>query len=234
MCSSLKSDIPTRRILLVDDHPFMRMGLAQFLNSQPDLRVCGEAGDPREAMALVEKARPDLVLLDLNLPGKGGLELIKDLRALHPELPVLVLSMHDEPQYAPRVLRAGARGYIMKSEPVTRMAEGIREVFRGKMVVSDRMASLILEIFAGSGSAEGGLPEARLSDRELEVLALVGSAQSTRAVAQRLNISMKTVEAHRANIKQKLGLTSSQELVRYAVCWVEEGDRASGKLANVG
>jgi DNA-binding NarL/FixJ family response regulator len=231
MFASAKAEKSPRRILLVDDHPFMRMGLAQFLNSQSDLMVCGEAGDPRDAMLQVEKSKPDLVLLDLNLPGKGGLELIKDIRALHPELPVLVLSMHDEPQYAPRVLRAGARGYIMKSEPVTRMAEGIREVFRGKMVVSERMASLILEIFAGSGSGENSLPEARLSDRELEVLALVGSAQSTRAVAQRLHISMKTVEAHRANIKQKLGLSSSQELVRYAVCWVEEGDRASGGLA---
>jgi DNA-binding NarL/FixJ family response regulator len=231
MFSGTKTDTQPRRILLVDDHPFMRMGLAQFLNTQPDLVVCGEAGDPREAMLQVEKSRPDLVLLDLNLPGKGGLELIKDIRVLYPELPILVLSMHDEPQYAPRVLRAGARGYIMKSEPVTRMADGIREVFRGKMVVSDRMASLILEIFAGSGSGEGNLPETRLSDRELEVLALVGSAQSTRSVAQRLNISMKTVEAHRANIKQKLGLSSSQELVRYAVCWVEEGDRASGALA---
>jgi DNA-binding NarL/FixJ family response regulator len=234
MVKGKKTEIPTRRILLVDDHPFLRMGLAQFLNSQPDLVVCGEAGDPKEAMHQVEKSKPDLVLLDLNLPGKGGLELLKDIRALHPELPVLVLSMHDEPQYAPRVLRAGARGYIMKSEPVSRMADGIREVFRGKMVVSDRMASLILEIFAGSGTTEGNLPETRLSDRELEVLALVGSAQSTRSVAQRLNISMKTVEAHRANIKQKLGLSSSQELVRYAVCWVEEGDRAGGTAVSAG
>jgi DNA-binding NarL/FixJ family response regulator len=202
------------------------MGLAQFINSQPDMIVCAEAGDPREAMQRLESVKPDLVLLDLNLPGKGGLELIKDLRVLHPSLPILVLSMHDEPQYAPRVLRAGARGYIMKSEPITRMAEGIREVFRGKMAVSERMSSLILEIFSGRIPGESNLPEARLSDRELEVLTLVGSALSTKTVAQRLNISMKTVEAHRANIKQKLGLASSQELVRYAVCWVEESGQA--------
>ncbi len=149
MSPSSKSSVAPRRILVVDDHPFLRMGLTQFINSQPDLLVCAEAGDPREAMQQVQATRPDLVLLDLNLPGKGGMELLKDLRALYPELPVLVLSMHDEPQYAPRVLRAGARGYVMKSEPVSRMAAGIREVFQGKMVVSDRMASLILEIYSG-------------------------------------------------------------------------------------
>lgn len=231
MAIGTNSSAAPRRILLVDDHPFLRMGLAQFINSQSDMTVCAEAGDPREAMLRVETAKPDLVLLDLNLPGKGGLELIKDLRALYPSLPILVLSMHDEPQYAPRVLRAGARGYIMKSEPIARMAEGIRDVFRGKMAVSERMSSLILEIFAGRIPGESNLPEARLSDRELEVLSLVGSALSTRSVAQRLSISMKTVEAHRANIKQKLGLTSSQELVRYAVCWVEESGQATADYA---
>jgi DNA-binding NarL/FixJ family response regulator len=227
-------DQKKRRILLVDDHPFLRIGLAQFINAQPDMVVCGEAADPREAMAKVEQTHPELVLCDLNLPGRGGLELIKDLRALCPSLPILVLSMHDEPHFAPRVLRAGARGYIMKSEPISRMADGIREVFRGKVVVSERMSSMILEIFAGRQTGETNLPEARLSDRELEVLSLIGSALSTRDVSARLNISMKTVEAHRTNIKQKLGLPSSQELVRYAVCWVEESGQASDTMARVG
>lgn len=222
-----------RRILLVDDHPFMRMGLAQYINAQPDMMVCAEAADPREAMHMVENNKPDLVLSDLNLPGKGGLELIKDIRAMYAKLPILVLSMHDEPHYAPRVLRAGARGYLMKSEPVARLANGIRDVFKGRVVVSERMSSLILEIFAGKNGADNSLPEARLSDRELEILALVGSAQSTRSIGERLSISMKTVEAHRSNIKQKLGIASSQELVRYAICWAQEGGYhgESGKLA---
>jgi len=219
------------RILLVDDHPFMRMGLAQFINAQPDLIVCAEAADPREAMSMVLKAKPDLIVCDLNLPGKGGIELIKDLRSLHPQLPILVVSMHDEPHYAPRVLRAGARGYVMKSEPITRVSEGIRDVLRGKVVVSEKMSSLILEIFAGKTAVDGALPEARLSDRELEVLMLIGSAHSTRRIAERMCISMKTVEAHRTNIKQKLGVGSSQELVRYAVCWVENGGAGADALA---
>jgi DNA-binding NarL/FixJ family response regulator len=220
-----------KRILLVDDHPFMRMGLAQYLNAQPDFMVCAEAADPKEAMAMIEKMNPDLVLSDLNLPGKGGLELIKDIRAMHSKLPILVLSMHDEPHYAPRVLRAGARGYLMKSESVNRLAEGIRDVFKGRVVVSERMSSLILEIFAGKNGGDNSLPEARLSDRELEILALVGSAHSTRRIGERLNISMKTVEAHRSNIKQKLGITSSQELVRYAICWAQEGGCQPDRLA---
>jgi len=231
MSSNSNSEGLRRRILLVDDHPFFRLGLAHFINAQVDLKVWAEASDPREAMRLLEKERPDVVLLDLNLPGKGGLELIKDMRALHPNVPILVLSMHDESQYAPRVLRAGARGYIMKSEPVNRVAEGIRSVINGKIIVSEPMSSLILEIFAGKPPGENTIPEARLSDRELEVLSLVGSALSTRSIAERLSISMKTVEAHRANIKQKLGIASSQELVRYAICWVEESGHAPESLA---
>jgi DNA-binding NarL/FixJ family response regulator len=218
------------RILLVDDHPFTRIGMKHFIDNQPDMVVSGEAAEPREVMAFLEKNEVDMVLSDLNLPGKGGLELIKDIRALYPELPVLVVSMHDEPQFAPRVLRAGARGYLMKSEKIEMVAEAIRDVMKGRIVVSERMSSLILEIFAGKQSTESGLPEARLSDRELEVLVLLGSAHGTRSIAQRLCISMKTVEAHRANIKQKLGLASSQELVRYAVCWVEDSGNRTHAL----
>lgn len=231
MVHQTESEPSRKRILLVDDHPFMRMGMAHFINAQNDMRVCGEAADPAEAMRLTETLHPDLVLTDLNLPGKGGLELIKDLRALYPKLPILVVSMHDEPHYAPRVLRAGARGYLMKSESAVRLASGIREVFQGKMAVSERMSSIILELFAGKPGERAEVPEARLSDRELEVLALIGSALSTRAVSCRLNISMKTVEAHRSNIKRKLGLESSQELMRYAICWVQESGRAGETLS---
>ncbi len=221
------------RILLVDDHPFTRMGMRHFINSHPDMTVCGEAGDPREVMEILAETPTDLILCDLNLPGKGGLELIKDIRALHPQIPVLVLSMHDEPQFAPRVLRAGARGYLMKSEKIDSVTRAIREVLKGKIVVSERMSSLILEIFAGKQTQESAIPEARLSDREMEVLCLMGSALGTREIARRLSISMKTVEAHRANMKQKLGLVSSQELVRYAVCWVEESGRAQSQAVPV-
>jgi len=215
----------------VDDHPFMRMGLAQFINTQPDLRVCAEASDPREAMLLMDKMKPDMVLTDLNLPGKGGMELIKDIRVQHPLVPVLVVSMHDEPQYAPRVLRAGARGYVMKSEPVAKLAAGIRDVLKGKIVLSERMSSLILEIFAGKNQTETGTPESKLSDRELEVLSLIGRAMSTRSISSRLIISMKTVEAHRCNIKRKLGIESSEELVRYAVCWAQQTGRCPEQWA---
>ena len=231
MYSSSPPILTPHRILLVDDHPFMRMGLAQFINTQPDLQVCAEASDPREAMLMMEKMKPDMVLSDLNLPGKGGLELIKDLRAMYPLVPVLVVSMHDEPQYAPRVLRAGARGYVMKSEPVAKLAAGIRDVLKGKIVLSERMSSMILEIFAGKSRGENSTPETKLSDRELEVLSLIGRALSTRSISSRLIISMKTVEAHRSNIKRKLGIESSEELVRYAVCWAQENGRSSEQWA---
>jgi DNA-binding NarL/FixJ family response regulator len=221
-----KIGVTKKRILLVDDHPFTRIGMRYFLNANVDLVVSGEAGEPREALDFLARAAVDLVLCDLNLPGKGGLELLKDLKTLYPQLPVLVLSMHDEPQFAPRVLRAGARGYLMKSERSEEVVRAIREVLRGRIVVSERMSSLILEIFAGKQSQQNAVPEARLSDREMEVLCLMGSAVGTREIAHRLSISMKTVEAHRANMKQKLGLVSSQELIRYAVCWVEESGRA--------
>jgi DNA-binding NarL/FixJ family response regulator len=221
-----KIGVTKKRVLLVDDHPFTRLGMRYFLNAHPDLTVCAEAEEPREALDRMARGEVDLVLCDLNLPGKGGLELIKDLRSLYPQVPVLVLSMHDEPQFAPRVLRAGARGYLMKSESSESVVRAIRDVLRGKIVVSERMSSLILEIFAGKQSQQNAMPEARLSDREMEVLCLMGSAVGTREIARRLSISMKTVEAHRSNMKQKLGLVSSQELIRYAVCWVEESGRA--------
>ncbi|MEI6714912.1 MAG: response regulator transcription factor [Verrucomicrobiota bacterium] len=219
------------RILLVEDHPFTRIGMRHFLDGLSDMRVCGEASEPRDVMLQLASKEFDLVISDLNLPGKGGLELIKDIHALHPQLPVLVVSMYDEPQFAPRVLRAGARGYLMKNESADVVASAIREVIRGRLVVSERMSSLILDIFAGKQSVEVSVPEARLSDREVEILLLLGSAQGTRSIAQRLSISMKTVEAHRTNIRRKLGLPSSQELLRYAVCWVAESGRGSRSLA---
>jgi len=209
------------QIFLVDDHPLMRDGLRLLIQQQPDLAVCGEAEDGLAALTGIEKLRPDLVLADITLPGKSGLELIKDIQALSPGLPVLVLSMHDENLYAERVLRAGGRGYVMKQEGGGRMIEAIRQVLAGKIAVSERMASRILEVFSGRRATADDSPVARLSDREFEVFQLIGEGRGTTEIAAQLHLSVKTVEAHRANIKQKLALQSAPELVRAAVRWVE-------------
>jgi DNA-binding NarL/FixJ family response regulator len=210
------------QIFLVDDHPLMRDGLRLLIQQQPDMAVCGEAEDGLAALTAIEKLKPDLVLADITLPGKSGLELIKDIQALRPGLPVLVLSMHDENLYAERVLRAGGRGYVMKQEGGGRMIEAIRQVLAGKIAVSERMASRILEVFSGRRPTSGDSPVARLSDREFEVFQLIGEGRGTTEIATQLHLSVKTVEAHRANIKQKLALKSAPELVRAAVRWVEK------------
>lgn len=209
------------QIFLVDDHPLMRDGLRLLIQQQADMAVCGEAEDGLAALTAIEKLKPDLVLADITLPGKSGLELIKDIQALRPGLPVLVLSMHDENLYAERVLRAGGRGYVMKQEGGGRMIEAIRQVLAGKIAVSERMASRILEVFSGRRATADDSPVARLSDREFEVFQLIGEGRGTTEIAAQLHLSVKTVEAHRANIKQKLALKSAPELVRAAVRWVE-------------
>ncbi|MBM3875723.1 MAG: response regulator transcription factor [Verrucomicrobia bacterium] len=210
-----------KRILVVDDHPIMREGLAQLINHEPDLSVCGEAESSEQAVSAVEKLRPDLVLADITLPGKSGVELIKDLQALRPGLAVLVLSMHDESLYAERVLRAGGRGYIMKQEGGRKLMEAIRHVLGGQVYVSARMSARILELFSGQPAESERSPLAKLTDREFEVYQLIGAGKSTRDVAGQLHLSVKTVEVHRANIKKKLGVRSAPELVRHAVRWVE-------------
>ena len=211
-----------KRVLIVDDHPFLRKGLSDFLDSQPDLACCGDVGTPNDAMEFIAKTKPDIVLADLNLPGKGGMELIKDIRALHPELPIIVLTMHVESEFAKRSVLAGARGYVAKSEPETTLLAAIRQVLNGKLFVSEQLAGHLIEHFAGGGVPSGpDSPSAHLTDRELQVFTLVGQASRTRDIAAELHISIKTVEAHRANIKQKLGITTSQELTRAAVRWVE-------------
>src|SRR6266498_3481115 len=196
-----------KKILLVDDHPLMRRGQADLLNRETDLTVCGEAGTAREAMEAIAKLKPDLVLVDMTLPDKDGLELIKDIQALHPGLPVLAMSMQDESLYAARVLRAGGRGYVMKAEGPERLAAAIRTVLSGQVALSPRMSAKVLESMVGSpaGKAEAG-PEAKLTDRELEVLRLFGEGWSTEEIARRLHLSPKTVDVHRAHIKEKLAL----------------------------
>jgi DNA-binding NarL/FixJ family response regulator len=212
--------IPPKKILLVDDHPLMRRGQADLLGREPDFTVCGEVGTAHEAMAAIAKLAPDLVLTDMALPDKHGLELIKDIQALHPGLPVLAMSMQEESLYAARVLRAGGRGYVMKAEGPERLATAIREVFSGRVALSPRMAAKVLESMVGPVGKTGAGPEARLSDRELEVLRLFGEGWSTEEIGDRLHLSPKTVDVHRAHIKEKLELKTTPEFQRYAIRWV--------------
>jgi len=214
-----------RRVFLVDDHPMMRAGLAALIRSQADLEVVGEASDAPTAIGAVPAARPDLVVTDLTLPGRSGLELIKDLLAQLPGLPILVLSMHDEMVHAERVLRAGARGYLMKEAGGERLLSAIREVLAGRVSVSPRMASALLDSLSGPRSRAGTSPIGRLSDREFEVFQRIGQGLSPRDIATALGISPKTVDVHRANLKAKLSLPHMSDLVRHAVQWV--GGRTS-------
>jgi len=210
------------RILIVDDHPIVREGLALRLNHQPDMEVCGEADSVPNALKAITDCRPDLAVVDLTLRGRSGLELIKDLHVRHPKLPVLVLSMHDESLYAERALRAGARGYIMKQEAADHVVEAIHRILAGKVFLSEKMAARLLDTFVGGKTEPAASPAQRLSDRELQVFELIGRGFSTRRIAETLHVSVKTAEAYRANIKRKLELKDAAELTRRAVIWVEE------------
>jgi DNA-binding NarL/FixJ family response regulator len=210
-----------RRVLLVDDHPFMRAGLGQLIGGQPDLVVGGEAGNPAEALQALARQRPDLILTDLTMPGRSGLEFIKDLRAAHPEIPILVVSMHDEAVYAERVLRAGARGYIMKEAGGENLLGAIRQVLRGEVYVSHKMSARILEDLSTRRPRGSTSPIERLTDREFEVFQLIGQGKGTREIAAELHLSPKTVDVHRSHLKEKLGLQDATALIRHAVRWVE-------------
>jgi DNA-binding NarL/FixJ family response regulator len=216
-----KSKISKKRVLIVDDHPMMRTGLAQLIDNEPDLEVCAGADNAGQALDAVGRQNFDLVLLDISLPDKNGMELIKDIQALKPGLPILVVSMHDELLYAGRALRAGARGYIMKQEGGKKFLQAIRQVLSGHVYVSEKMSARILENMSGRGAETAASPVARLSDREFEVFQLIGEGRGTREIAQRLHLSVKTVEVHRANIKEKLQLKSATDLVSHAVRWAE-------------
>jgi DNA-binding NarL/FixJ family response regulator len=209
------------RILIVDDHPMMREGLAQLIDHEEDLSAASQANTAAQALEAIAQRKPDLALIDISLPDRSGLELIKDLQTLYPDLPTLVVSMHDESLYAERVLRAGGRGYIMKQEGGKKLMEAIRHVLNGQIYVSDRISSKILEGFSGRRTDAVHSPVERLSDREFEVFQLIGQGQGTRLIAQHLHLSVKTVEVHRANIKRKLELKGASELVRYAIRWSE-------------
>jgi DNA-binding NarL/FixJ family response regulator len=207
------------RILILDDHPITRYGLTQLINHEPDLLVCGDAESAAQALAAMESARPDLVLADITMPGKSGFEFIKDLQAQCPAMSVLVISMHDERIYAERVLRAGGRGYIMKNEGGEKVLEAIRQVLRGQVYVSKSMSAALLDTFTRRHSDSGGATLGALSDREFEVFQLIGQGFSGQQIAQRLNLSVKTVGTHRQHIMQKLKLQTGPELIRQAVRW---------------
>lgn len=216
-----KAQVSKTRLLILDDHPMMREGLAQLINHEPDLIVCGEAGTGAECVEMVGKLKPDLLLADISLPDKSGIEVIKDTLALHPEVPVLVISMHDETLYAERILRAGARGYVMKQEGGQKLMAAIRRVLAGQIYVSEKISEKILKSFSGRPDSTPQRSMENLSDREFEVLQLLGDGKGTSEIARQLHLSTKTVEAHRANLKRKLNLKTGPELVRYAVRWVE-------------
>lgn len=208
---------PRRRVLIVDDHPMMRLGLTRFLAEAGDLTVCGEAATAAEAMRAVEDTRPDVVLLDISLEGRSGLDLLKDLRARHRRLPVLVHSMHDEMIFAERTLRVGARGYLMKQETGARLIQALRQVLRGEVYLSERLRAP-----SRSGKASSRNPPtpiATLTDREFEVFRLIGGGRSSRQIADELHLSLKTIEAHREHMKRKLRVRSSTELNLLAVRW---------------
>jgi len=220
--SKLGISASRRRVLVVDDHAVLREGLVAQINAEPDLVVCGEAEDAQAAIGAAEKLAPDLVVADISLPGRNGLELIRDLHAIHPELPVLVLSMHDASLFAERVLRAGGRGYVSKQQSGGQLIQAIRHVLRGQIYLSDEVATRLLDSFAGRPDRlKPASPVELLTDRELEVFNLIGQAKETKDICVRLSMSAKTVEAHRANIKRKLKLKTGPELTRHAVLWVE-------------
>ena len=207
------------RVLVVDDHPIVRQGLALLINQEPDLVVCGEAEEAQSALAAIAAARPDILLLDISLPGPDGIDLLKTIRSTDPALPVLVLSMHDEATYAERALRAGANGYIMKQEATENVLVALRRILRGELYVSDRVANTMLRQIASGAGRPGQAPIARLSDRELEVFRLIGEGHGTRQIAEELHLSVKTVESYQAHIKEKLALQSSRDLVQRAIEW---------------
>lgn len=213
---------PRRRVLIVDDHPIVRHGLRQVLNQDDDLVVCGEAGNAAEALEKIAELKPDVVIVDISLETSNGIELTKSIRSTDQELPVLMLSMHDESLYAERALRAGANGYVMKQEAAETVVKAVRTVVQGDLYVSDAIASRMLRDFLdGKRGRHGRFGIQNLSDRELEIFELIGRGKPAREIADMLHLSVKTVETHRGHIKRKLKLRNAAELMQHAVNWVQ-------------
>lgn len=219
--SAAGSRLKKSQIVIVDDHPIVRQGLAEMVDQEPDLCVCGTAEDVHRGLDAIEKLKPDLVIVDVSLKGSNGIELLKNIKIRHPRMLVLVLSMHDESLYAVRALRAGAAGYIMKQEATERVLTAIRRVLTGEIYLSEKMERKMMHQLVGGRSARTGSPIEDLSDRELEVFGLIGQGHGTRQIAEELHLSIKTVESHRAHIKEKLNLRNATELVQHAIQWRE-------------
>ena len=208
------------RIVIVDDHPIVRQGLAQLIEHEEDIVVSGQAEDAYEAMKTIREIKPDMVTVDISLKETNGIELIKNIKSIYPDLPVLALSMHDESLYAERALRAGARGYIMKQEATDAVVIAIRKVLKGQVYVSEAMASKMMTKMVGARPTQGQSPIDCLSDRELEVFLLIGRGHATRQISRELHLSVKTIETYRAHLKEKLNLADAAELLQYAIEWV--------------
>lgn len=212
-----------KQIVIVDDHPVVRQGLSQLIDQEADMFVCGTAEDIPDALKVIAATKPDVVIVDLSLKDASGLELIKDIKTRHAKTLILVLSMLDESFYAERVLRAGAQGYLMKEAATETVIVALRRILGGQVYLSDAMSSRILMGFVGGKQVADGLPVKQLSDRELEVFEMIGQGVGTRQIAEKLHLSVKTIESHRANIKTKLKLTNAAELLQQAIMWVQSG-----------
>ncbi|MFZ0746001.1 MAG: response regulator transcription factor [Terracidiphilus sp.] len=208
-----------KTVFVVDDHPLLRQGLAMLINREPDLMVCGEAEEAPAAMKAIAANRPDILIVDISLNGPDGLDLLKNLRTLYPELPVLILSMHDESIYAERALRARANGYIMKQEATEKVLVAVRRILDGEIYLSSRMSNKLLQQYLTGQTVETDSRMAALSDRELEVFRLIGEGLGTRQIADALHLSMKTVESYQAHLKEKLSLRTGRELMQHAIQW---------------
>jgi DNA-binding NarL/FixJ family response regulator len=218
-----------KQIHIVDDHPMIREGISQWIQNEPDFEVACESETAAQALEAIVAHPPDLVLADITLPGRSGLELIKDIHAIQPDLPVLVVSMHEESLYAERALRAGARGYIMKHESGTKLVEAVRRVLDGHVYVSDRTSERVLGLLSGRPNLSARPGIERLSDREFDVFQLLGQGLSAHDIGRRLHLCAKTIDAHRANIKRKLSIKTTSELISYAARWIAHQTITPGK-----
>ncbi len=209
-------------VLLVDDHPIMRDGIAQLISQQSDLQVQGEAGSASEALKLLQKQLPDMAIIDISLKDISGIELIKEIKAQFKPFPILVLSMHPENLYAERAVRAGARGYIMKHEPAEKLLKAIRKVLKGKTYLSPEMSEKLLDSILNIPTTQEASPIKRLSDRELEVFRLIGKGLKPKQIADKLYLSVKTIETYTLRLKQKLNLNSASDLLQTAIKWTRD------------
>jgi DNA-binding NarL/FixJ family response regulator len=219
MNEDTEKNSPRHRVFIVDDHPLVREGLANLINQQPDLVVCGQAEDAAQALAGIGASRADLALIDISLKTASGLELVKDLKLHFPDVALIVLSMHDEMLYAERAIRAGAKGYVMKRETTKEVLTAIRRVIEGDVYVSERVVNLMARRLGSSRKASTASPVEQLSDRELEIFRLLGQGRTTSQIAADLHLSLKTVQAYCARAKEKFGVDSLSELLRAAIRW---------------